>query len=57
MHDFLDNLGAHQYEKMINKKTAEKQQESLATSIQDLYSGIEELDNQLKDGRDRTVST
>lgn len=57
MHDFLDNLGAHQYEKMINKKTVEKQQESLATSMQDLYSGIEELDKQLKDGRDRTVST
>ncbi len=57
MHDFLDNLGARQYEKMINKKTVEKQQESLATSMQDLYSGIEELDNQLKDGRDRTVST
>lgn len=57
MHDFLDNLGARQYEKMMNKKIVERQQESLATSMQDLYSGIEELDKQLKDGRDRTVST
>ena len=57
MHDFLDNLGARQYEKMMNKKTVERQQESLATSMQDLYSGIEELDKQLNDGRDGTVST
>lgn len=64
MHDFLDNLGAQQYEKSMKKNIIKNLRQNdgyydftsvnvknLATLIEDLYSRIEELETQLKDVR------
>lgn len=64
MHDFLDNLGAQQYEKSMKKNIIKNLRQNdgyydftsvnvknLATLIEDLYSRIEELETQLKDAR------
>jgi hypothetical protein len=64
MHDFLDNLGAQQYEKSMKKNIIKNLRQNdgyydftsvnvknLATLIEDLYSRIEELEIQLKDDK------
>ncbi len=64
MHDFLDNLGAQQYEKSMKKNIIKNLRQNdgyydftsvnvknLATLLEDLYSRIEELETQLKDDK------